>query len=1447
MKRFLFIIAATSVIAAITTNWAFSQTTIPYYQFYYMKNGKVFYKGEEIFLKTCNYVLRFHRKTENNQLLVGPSGNYFNNWDANYPTTQDGLTKYLHAHFSLIKQMGFNSIRLMHTAVEPRYPSVNGELAYKVWAKDTIAYPITASNRIFLKDAIGYDAWYYYENADGQNLIDYKNAMKLVFDAAHSYDLKIIWVTGSDCQYYTGNKQYNSLLMPLGNNVTNNYIAFLNNIASEFKEHPALFAYDLFHELLSFNNVEYSGAHDLIPQIGIAEVVKTINQEVKETDPNHYTTAGLFGLNQYFALGIKPFYYCDFLNFHTYDNGFFYYLKPEKLGAYIKQNCIHFSTLTCPWMIGEIGIETPLTENPCSSSGSHFGEKVERFEVSEEQQKQFALSTYDVSFSNGAIGYAWWEFQNEQNWNNNGLLKSTCYPQNIPINIEPYSYNIYGARKEIVQTNESSVFYNDPSFTDCTISENDYYNILQYQSSENNTRTWSGKVINSMGTPIPDAIILLQHSHSNDGDNITGNSLKGFYTFTKSDGNYSLTLPEGDNNHARISVSKFGYTTYYEENRTVSENSDIIINSISGFPTKSNYNPTIVVNNNQTYIIDYTQRISQITIKNGGTLIVNDTLFFDENSQLKILPGGKLILNNGAVLTAIHNAWLGIVLSGDFSENRAQIISTGNCIIAKAFQGISAHNNVVIDLKKVDFINNYQDVMIRNNSGATINFNDCNFTLTADALPQYSVSNSCDNFVRIYNTTQAKFVNCHFADERNYPAHVPNKTGIYAYKVNTLEVLPDPFMSSKKSSFDNLKYGIYAISDGGAEVLTVKNTDFKTIRGIYMYAYMNFSQKTITNNNFEILDYSYAIECESHEGKSWQQPNIPPNTYIVDDIYRSYGIYIDEQSNNYKIEGNVFHGVNGNPENKFGIVARNNGPIKNDLYRNNFSFLQNSIQPVGRNCHEYGLSGIIITCNKFNNSKTDIFVTDDYAVSYYGIARNQGSSSFPAGNLFSDDNNLFNIKNDIAHINYFFRNANSQGYNPLEVPQRINGNVSPQPIYYGDLDNTCPDNTSSTPLIDPDVVWGEMNVAEQAENNIDQTLATLTDGGNTPLTVAEVALASDYNAWQTYLSLIAKSPYLSDEVLQVIAGKEYALTAPMVRDVLIANPQAAKDPAIQKILDERIDKLPDYMLEQIKLGMMQMSPKEFLEMQKAEQRRIYENNMLALLNHYSEKADSTNSYNDSIVMVLNHRIEPHYLMLLAQHYFSLGETHLANQTLSDILAQFVMDEFETNEVKNLREYYSFYTSLQVDSLLDMQQLDSTTLELLRDFERKGGIAGTHATALLMLNGASDYREPVYLPEEDISTRGVKSSNNFLPTNNYVNIYPNPADEYFHVEYKLPNEETPLYLTVFDVLGKAIFQQKLAAKQDVVIIITDKLGSGSFTLCISNSKSVIISRNFTIRQ
>jgi len=1435
----------TSVIAAITTNWAFSQTTIPEYPFCYMKNDKVYLKNEEIFLKTCNYIIRLHRGA-NGQLLVGPSGNYFNMGDSNYPTTQEGLTQYMHAHFSLMKQMGFNSVRIMLLSVEPRWNSTNGDLAYRVWARDPVAYPITESNRIRSRSEDAYDDWYYYEDMNDDNYDDYLNAVNIVLDVAESYNLKVILVTGIGMRYVINDQTFHVSLLNSSEINKNKYKAFLTKLSTSLRDNSALFAYELFHELESFNNVAYDGNPELpssIPKAEIASLVKEINDVVKTNDPNHYTTAGLFNLITYFKLGIEPFQYVDFLNFHIYECEMIATFAGQ-FGISIQQAVTHFNrVLDIPWMIGETGIETPP---------NGYGEKKEIYTVTEAQQKDFANFTLTHTRKCGGIGYAWWEFQNETGWNNNGLLKSAGTAMPVAINIPPYSYGVYSNFKEIVSPPSQSVFItNNATFGDCIDNDNSYYSIMMVQ---NDNLQWDGTVEDNNGFPIEHAVILLQCLYD-DNDPDTKNDLKQFYTFTRDDGSFSLKLPEGGVHHARVSISKPGYSIYYESFWSENTTKEFVLEPIV-YPIPENYNSTVIeVNNNETYTIDYTRPISQIRINNGGTLIVNDTLFFDENSQLQIYPGGKLILNQGAVLTAIHNAWLGIVMSGDNAENQAQIISTGNCIIAKASQGISAHNNVVIDLKKVNFINNYHDVMITGQNViinedlcSTINFEDCNFTLTADALPQYSVSNSCDNFVKIEYTTHAKFVNCHFADERNFTMHIPNKTGIYAYNVVSLEVLPDPLMSFKKSSFNNLKYGIFAFSDGIGCVLTVKNTDFKTIRGIYMYNYMNFSQKTITNNNFEILDYSYAIECESQEGKAPVDPNLPPDN-TIEDLYRSYGIYIDECSNSYTIEGNSFHGDNDNPDNKFGIVAKNNGDISKELYRNTYSYLLNPIQCIGRNRSEIddGQTGLYITCNKFTNSKTDIFVTGGNATSNQGIARNQGLPSFPAGNLFSDNNNLYNIKNDVAPINYYHRRNSDPNYNYQEFPTSINGSISvlPLPSNYNGL--FCPDNTSSTPLIDPDVLWGEMNVALQAENNIDQTLATLTDGGNTPLTVAEVALASDYNAWQTYLSLIAKSPYLSEEVLKVIAGKEYALTAPMVRDVLVANPQAAKDPAIQKILDERIDKLPDYMIEQIKLGMMQMSPKEFLEMQKAEQRRMYENNMLALLNHYSEKADSTNAYNDSIVMVLKHRTEPQYLMLLAQHYFSLGETRLANQTLGDILTQFEMDELETKGIEVLQEYYVFYASLIADTAIDMQQLDSLNIDILKDFESSGGLAGTRATALLMLNGASDYREPVYLPEEDPNQRNAWLNKSGTNSVNNFKIYPNPAGDYFYVEYQLEGEDAQLLLVITDVLGKTVFTKELKHLQDVVIVRTDGFIEGQYHVSLLYDKSLAGSSPISIKR
>ncbi len=76
---------------------------------------------------------------------------------------------------------------------------------------------------------------------------------------------------------------------------------------------------------------------------------------------------------------------------------------------------------------------------------------------------------------------------------------------------------------------------------------------------------------------------------------------------------------------------------------------------------------------------------------------------------------------------------------------------------------------------------------------------------------------------------------------------------------------------------------------------------------------------------------------------------------------------------------------------------------------------------------------------------------------------------------------------------------------------------------------------------------------------------------------------------------MAKSPYLSEEVLQELAEKENFPPA-LIRDIMVANKHAGKDVNVIDNLENRNNELPDYMMEQIKTAAESgASAKEILE------------------------------------------------------------------------------------------------------------------------------------------------------------------------------------------------------------------------------------------------------------
>ncbi|HOZ29527.1 MAG TPA: T9SS type A sorting domain-containing protein [Bacteroidales bacterium] len=1496
-----------------------------------MKEGKIYYQDEEVFLKTCNYVISLVVDPATNELLVGPYTLYFN---YAYSDNQAELTKHLHAHFKLIKDMGFNSVRIMNASIQPRHDSDN-KLAIKSlnWPLPTYSDPIpnatTTGNTCFN-----------YENLN-ENGMDYLLfTMQTILDIADIYGLKVIWVLGTESRYFDGEKKYNSLLNYTNDPIHEAYSQALMSIGYEFRSHPALFAYELFHENESFIDSEMpDGMH--VNQVSLANSVFATNDVIQKMDPNHYTTVGMFDVNQFFKLGVKPFYYTDFLNFHFYERDPYEFFNVLPEGSSLNRQLYYLNrTVEYPWMIGENGTETNI---------DYMHEQLENiFSVDETMQREVTQNILNYSDICGSIGYTYWQFSNAMGLNNYGVMKFSETQMPVEINTNPYqTVNCNLDYKQIVDPANISIFNMVTSGTGtCTCNSNIYYDVRQTPSTGNPTYTG---IVKCNNVPVKDAIIKLTYSYDEDGDG--EGELKDLYTFTNSQGKYNLSLPNAVNDHARLSVSKYGYDVYYDPYVLSASYKTVNINSIY-FPQKTEYDRNIEVPHDQIKVIDYERVIpDKIIINENATLVIKDTIYFDKNAYLLINNGGKLILEEGACLTAINGTWQGIKINSD-GNNMPQLVSNGKSGICNAEMGIIAHGNVRIDMYKTDFIDNHFDVVINSNELTKSLFDKCNFVTTA-YVSDYYISNSA---VRISNTIGCKFTDCYFIDERFhengpkrtaiqsdawsrievigqekkcifknlymgifadnyselymsnaefidnthdmylvrmkgttlvydcnflinenapldpnpniwYPYHVklnicepvyfyncdfkdnrpeantkPIKTGIEAVYVQKLKIAPSPMIQIHRSSFNNLLYGVCSVSETGNS-LEITNTDFITSRGIETYGYSGFGSLKILNNNFTIKDYYLNIQSPEGEEAS------------ADEVYRRpYGIYLKGLTNTFVVEGNKFISENNDFNLRFGIVTKNTGAVANEIYRNDFSTLENSLQAIGRN-GETGTNpnnaGMEFICNKFSNCRTDIFITPDYSYPTAEIARIQGDENRPAGNLFSTNASAVSIRNDIYDITYFTRKLDDPNFDIREIPINVfdgEAMVNIQQINFIYEDEMCPDNTGNVfKPVRPVEERASLDNSLLLEDAIDDMLDDIVDGGNTGQILSSILHLDDNSAWLTYYELMFISPYLSDTVLKEVAKKELGLTAPMIRDILVANPQSAKKSDIKKLLKDRNIELPEYMISQIESGANIMSPKEHLDIQKAQQRKIFDNSLMTLVNYYYQIKDSVDYANDSIIELLTIREEPKYMLLLSEYIASTGEYKEASNILENILVHFDLSRYEYEEITSLISYYDAYPGILKRCKGDILNLDSKSIGLLKEFAHNDDMSGYKARALLLANGEGCFVFPVYEPGIIVSPRSAKINNEPHSLESYMSIYPNPAKEYINVEYKLAEQKGTLQIVITDLTGKIILEQELFEIQDIVIINTTDLKEGTYNCSLFNGNSVEFNNKIVIRQ
>lgn len=201
--------------------------------FIYRENDQFMYQGEPFKLKAANYHVSYHVNINGSDTACyfGPNYDCLYKWSGYYPSNQDSLNNIMHAHFKLIKDMGFNTVRVLNWVACNDFEGAN--LYLPVWDRygDTISGD-RLNDTTCWGDCEKYQDYLYFRDYQDK----FFEASDKIMEIAAEYGLKVIWNCGA------GELEYN----------LSEYDDFLDTISKRYANDTALFAYDFWAEPEAF-------------------------------------------------------------------------------------------------------------------------------------------------------------------------------------------------------------------------------------------------------------------------------------------------------------------------------------------------------------------------------------------------------------------------------------------------------------------------------------------------------------------------------------------------------------------------------------------------------------------------------------------------------------------------------------------------------------------------------------------------------------------------------------------------------------------------------------------------------------------------------------------------------------------------------------------------------------------------------------------------------------------------------------------------------------------------------------------------------------------------------------------------------------------------------------------------------------------------------------------
>jgi len=805
--------------------------------------------------------------------------------------------------------------------------------------------------------------------------------------------------------------------------------------------------------------------------------------------------------------------------------------------------------------------------------------------------------------------------------------------------------------------------------------------------------------------------------------------------------------------------------------------------------------PDIVIDGTITWETDVKRgMLNNIKIPNGATLILKGELSMPQEGKITIEKGGKLIIDGGKITQNCDGLWQGIEVQGNTNhpndenyqgvlilKNGAIIEHAKKAIVLGKFEDGEFTAGGILSMYDATLKNNILGVQIFGTPAKphinNIIIKNSNFE-TDDYL--YNTSNGLDKYIFVAYAKDVSvggnyfqnYVNNSVIQEQEAMIYSRGRgIGIYTYHSNLLVV---------ENYFEELYSGVQ-VTSSNYNTIDIKNNEF----------YNNFNTIYLNDSN--------GVSITSNDISIYN---------LLNDGYdcNSSGIYI-LSSKGFHIEDNEIY-ADSYTDCSNGIYIRDSRS-SNTIYRNRFKWLDTAIFIEGDNTYENSYDGLEIQCNDFNINNTDIYVAPESTIAYL-----QGGKATPAGNTFNpicaDSNKEFNNQSGYQIIYY----AQDDG---VYIPN-CNNNLN---IFTYTYHNECPSRLEEAFTLSNRLV--EVNNDINTNRNI---LVNITDGGDTEALNETVEDTETDEALILRNKLLEKSPFLSDTVMVKSAFKENILPAIMLKQVLAANPKAAKSDKVQKALDDRQNQLPEYMRYEIDLGKNTLSYKEELESKLAYDINLKENIIDRKIDKYIKDTISpTTAIVDLENLLVNEaqtKVTRNYD--LVNFYLSKGDVQNAQTKFNQVSQSFDMTTKEQERHDKLAQIFNMKVNLlnNEKSWFNLNENELATINTLANDSTS--IAGIQARGILSLIENKDYGFPIPT-KVNLIQNAYRAT---VPTSKFI-VEPEQAKNYFIIDYVLNTKENidDVEFIIYDNIGNKVTNKTIITNQNQLIVACDKWQEGVY--------------------